>query len=172
MARNFRTFKGVRPAPRTSVWLGTRLASTTIAGSGKTLLLQLSASALTLLPFTVVWTRLDVWFESDQAATSEKPQGAIGCGVISETASTLGITAIPSPVTDPEWDWFVYQGLRANFNFFDSTGFDATASNHFVIDSKAMRKVGIDEDLVMVIALGTASGAVVGIEGRTLVKLH
>ena len=41
-----------------------------------------------------------------------------------------------------------------------------------MVDSKAMRKVGLDDDLAIVVQQRVAIGAIIAMEGRFLVKLH
>ena len=171
MALRTRT-RFVRPAPRTSLWIGAGLGNTTLVGSSKQLIGSLNAAALLLRPFTVVRTRLDVRFESDQAAASEKPTGALGFIVLNDNATAIGPTAVGGPVTEPNADWFAYQGLLTHFQFLSSVGFQGDASAFFVVNSKAMRKVGPDQDIAIVTELRSASGAVIAMEGRMLVKLH
>ena len=172
MVRRFSRSFGVRPPARTSIWLGWNIAATTLTGSSKQVIASLNAGGLALRPFTIVRSRIDVRYESDQAAVSEKPTGAVGFGVFNDTAVALGPTGVPGPFSTTEGDWFIYQPLMIHFQFLSSISFDANASQHYTIDSKAMRKVGQDDDIAMVTEMNTASGAVIASVGRILVKLH
>ena len=61
--------------------------------------------------------------------------------------------------------------MAANFNF--STAASAVeTTGGYVIDSKAMRKVGIDDDAVSLFSMRPAVGAFLQIEGRQLIQLH
>ena len=42
----------------------------------------------------------------------------------------------------------------------------------FKVDSKAMRKVGLDDDVALVLQQRAAIGVILAVEGRFLVKLH
>jgi len=53
-----------------------------------------------------------------------------------------------------------------------ASGIGVNAGRHFMIDSKAMRKVGDNEDLVGMVSIRNAVGAAISMEGRILVKLH
>ncbi len=92
----------------------------------------------------------------------------VGIGLVSDRAATTGITAVPHPLTDEEWDgWLwrdaVYIGASQNATI-----------NEWVIDSKAMRKWDDDMTLVVVaenLPINTAGvAALISINGRILVK--
>ena len=162
-----------RPAPRSNVWFGMRLAATTIS-SGATLLQVLNAAALALRPFTIIRTRLAISYTSDQAAVSESQQGVFSMQVVTSSASAAGVGSIPTPLTDTDADFFVYQPIFQDFVFLSSVGIleNVGQGSFTVVDSKAMRKVGVDDDVVQVLEQQSALGTVVAIEGRMLVKLH
>jgi len=172
MVRRFTRPVRLTPQRRTSVWIGLNLTTTVIPAGSGVLVGVLNAAALLLRPFTVVRTRLEIMWESDQIATSETPRGAAGLMVVSDTASGLGITAIPIPVTDVSTDWLMWQGLIVKFLDATTVGFHPNAGHHYTVDSKAMRKVGQEEDLVYVLENPSAFGAQVTTAGRILVKLH
>ncbi len=69
--------------------------------------------------------------------------GALGIGIVSTPAFSVGVTAMPTPVTEVEWEgWMWHQ-------YFSLTSPVATSDNNarqvFEIDSKAMRKVDSEE---------------------------
>jgi len=165
-------FHHSRAAKRSSVWLGFNLASTSLVGSSKQQLLVLNASALALRPFTVVRTHLLLRFESDQAAVSETPRGAVAGIVIDEIASAAGAASMPGPGTVTDADWFFYQVVTVHFQFLSSIGFQGDSGVQYNVNSKAMRKVDVDQDLVIMSEMLGASGAILAIGGRILVKLH
>ena len=96
--------------------------------------------------------------------------------VVSDQAEAIGVTAVPTPITDMASDlWFVHQLLYNEFTFADATGFEDRGQEQYVIDSKAMRKVEDGEDVVVVgeSASGAGTGGfVMAVGGRVLVKLH
>jgi len=160
---------------RQSVWAGFTPAGFTFTAAGGTLLFSLNATALALRPFTVVRTRLSALLISDAPGAAETYGAAMGMAVVSDQAAAIGITAIPTPITDVGSDlFFVYQ-LMMGSNLFTTSGAGAQGVN-FEIDSKAMRKVGDDSDVVMTAEFSTLSAAGQGstlfIGGRQLFKLH
>jgi len=67
--------------------------------------------------------------------------------------------------------WFIHQYLVNDFTFVSSVGFDAAGGNRYTIDSKAMRKVNEDQDVVLVGEFSsTGSGFTLMVAGRLLIK--
>ena len=157
---------------RQMIWVGANVSDTTLVASGNAMLTSLNAAALALRPFTIVRTHLLISFGSDQNTATEKPFGQYGRIVVKETASAVGVTAIPTPGTETDADWFVWQGLCHSLQFTSGVGIQNPADNQYVVDSKAMRKVGTDDDLVSVVQLSAAFGAEIVVRGRYLIKLH
>ena len=104
--------------------------------------------------------------------------GAIGMGLVNSEAFTAGIASVPSPIQENSWPgWLWYH----HFNVFSITGTIADGANaasimqRITIDSKAMRKWGQDQTLLVVIEPEQETGAatmVVNFNTRVLVKLH
>ena len=165
----------VRPPPRTKMWIGSGVGSTTVTGAVDALISSLLAGALALRPFTILRTRMHLQYTTDQKAADEFPIGSYGELVVTETAAAVGISAIPSPSGisgDPEADWYVWQALSTAIIFGSGVAFDANAGSHFDIDSKAMRKVGPDDDVVAVYSNEGAAGIRLVTNGRQLIQLH
>ncbi len=111
---------------------------------------------------------------SDQIAADEDQSVHLGLAIVSEQATAIGVTAVPTPATDSNSDlWYHYDTLAARFEFGSSVGFDNTFYANREIDSKAMRKVEEGQDLAGVVeTTAVSSGAVVNAFFRVLVKLH
>ena len=174
MARRSRG-RFIRLAARTKMWIGAGLAETALTGSTKVLLHSLLVGALLLRPFTILRTRQLVSYGSDQEAADETPFGAYGQIVVTETASGIGVTAVPDPSSidgDPEADWFVWQACANQVNFQTAVGFANQGLNEYVIDSKAMRKVGPDDEIVGMFNQEPVVGATIILQGRMLIQLH
>jgi len=75
---------------------------------------------------------------SDQTGATEDQHAAYGAAVVSDQAVAVGVTAVPTPITDDFSDlWFVYERLIGTFV---TTGAGLTNKSYeTVIDSKAMR---------------------------------
>ena len=158
---------------RKSLWLFQDFASITLTAAGGTIVTSLNAAALALLPFTVVRTRMELMVYSDQEAASEKQAGAWGAAVVSEEAQAVGVSAVPTPVTEAGSDlWFAYQEFFGGFQF--TTSGAGQVGQRYTVDSKAMRKVGVGQTIVTVAEFSSAGGdgLVLKVAGRMLLKLH
>ena len=86
-------------------------------------------------------------------------QGAFGIGKASLAAIAVGITAVPTPITEQTWEgWLFWHPISVHGGV--SAAADSTGSTQeFVVDSKAMRKINSDEGFYAafeVVELGTA----------------
>jgi len=163
----------VRAPRRETVWLDIGFVTASLAASAtKVLLSSLAAPGLALRPFTVVRTRLRWRCISDQSAATETFIGNLGLAVVSDQASALGITALPTPATNLGSDlWFVIEQWIGRFQLIGTDVMSSSTDRE--IDSKAMRKVDIGQDIVVVSEAGIGgSGVVISVVGRMLVKLH
>ncbi len=177
MARGFRSVRGGRSQRRTTMWIDIAANTNTIAAASTAVLsAALNAGALALRPFTIVRTHLFWHITSDQSAASEIYGAAIGMCVVSDQARAVGVTAIPNPSSDAESDLFFLWDFQAGlFGFKDATGvFEQGPQTHgYRIDSKAMRKVNDDQDVVLAIETPALASSVATIQsGRMLLKLH
>ncbi len=173
MARSFtRMIRGRPSQVRQMVWIGINTTPVSIGSAGGQFLSSLNAAALALRPFTVIRTRARISLVSDQTAATELARGAYGRMVVSDQASGVGATAIPFPVNNSDAPWFVWEPILHNFVVNTAVGFESPGGTITEIDSKAMRKVGNNEDLVSMFELVSANGCIISVVGRTLVKLH
>ncbi len=174
MARVLRSRTFVRPPKRTMIWLGADIARIAVIGAGSTLLATLNAGALLLRPFTIIRSRFTAFIRSDQAGASEDQELGLGMAVVSDTASAIGVTAVPTPITDMGSDlFFFYELLMSRFAFRSATGADAFSGLPYVFDSKAMRKVALGSDISITAEGGSSNdGTVLTLGGRMLIKLH
>ena len=103
-------------------------------------------------PVTVMRIRGIVWVASDQSAANETQLGAVGAAVVTSQALAIGVTAVPTPITDKDSDAFMlHQYFGNRFVFGDATGFVTRAFERYEFDSKAMRKMPADHGLVFTV---------------------
>jgi len=96
--------------------------------------------------------------------------GAIGMAVVSDEAFLAGVGSIPEPFTDANWSgWFVWRSFAYDIRVADATGV-VLFPWHLEIDSKAMRKVGPQETVVVIVESQAGAFDVV-FSPRMLVKL-
>jgi len=159
---------------RQTLWIGLDFVATSAATSASVLVASLNAAALALRPFTIVRTYMHLGLQSDQVVTTEDQVVAIGQVVVSSRAVASGIGAIPTPIGNLDSDlWFLHQWMTSSFTLLSSVGSDGQFQTNMDIESKAMRKVDVGEDIVRVIEVASASsGLTISTMGRMLVKLH
>ncbi len=167
-----RTFTRGGRQVRETLWIGIGTVEAALTGAPTAVILNaLNAAALALRPFTVIRTRMVMFGRSDQVIAGESWGVDVAGVVVSEQASAIGVTAVPTPATDVGSDlFFMYEQIFGRFQFLDSTG----AVNMGVfkqIDSKAMRRVNEDQD-VLIVAENEVNGVQLITSGRILVKLH
>ena len=155
---------------RQTTWFQFEPVAATLTAVGGTIFFTLNAAAIALRPFTVVRTHFIYSVRSDQAAANEDQSGAVGIAVVSEEASTVGVTAVPTPSSNSASDlWLMH-------SYFGQSGSSVNSGRvgyNYAIDSKAMRKVDQGQDLVVVAEITPVSdGMILLIGGRMLVKLN
>ncbi len=160
---------------RKTFWLGGVITNTVLASANTAVLItQLNAAALALRPFTIVRTRGYWGMFSDQTAADEDQHVHVGGIVVTEQASAVGVSAVPTPVTQDFADWFLFDGAAQRFEQQSAVGIQPNMLPHrYTLDSKAMRKVSENEDIVFVIQNGAlGEGSTVVMYTKLLIKLH
>jgi len=172
--RRFNTGRRFAQGPRRQTeWLGLGLAQPSALGtSAKLLVGSLDATEKDKLPFTITRTIGQIMVRSDQFAASEDPFGALGATVVTDRAVTVGITALPDPITEVNADyWFLFQNWHASALIGAGGGVGGVYVINF--DSRAQRKVEEGEDIVFILANGsTTAGMSFHLSFRMLIKLH
>ena len=160
---------------RDTIWGSLDTTESVLTGAPTAVLTNsLNAAGLALRPFTVIRTRGIIQVRSDQAGATESYGADLGCAVVSDQAVAIGVTAVPTPLTDKSSDlWFVYEQLfgRIEIGSGAGTGVPVQTSMFKEFDSKAMRKVEEGQDLVTVVE-NELAGCNIIVSGRFLVKLH
>jgi len=173
MGRRFTRGRGRLGSPRLTAWAGIGLGATTLTSTGGTILNSLGTAALALRLFTVIRIHMEVLMVSDQEIASEVQVAGIGAAVVSDQANAIGVTAVPTPITDLGSDlWFMHQLMMTSIVVLDATG-TTTEDKTYSIDSKSMRKVNDDQDVIIAAEFsGTGSGLSIFTGGRLLLKMH
>ena len=176
MARSFSRSRGRSSSPRReSLWVDLGASATNLTAAGATLILSANAALLAMRPFTIVRTHMIWELSSDQVVATEVYSAAIAAAVVSDQAVGIGVTAVPTPITDQGSDlFFMWDAAIGKYEFHSDVGVQEVGIL-CDIDSKAMRRVNDDQDVVFVIenaaAIGT-DGSTLRALGRMLVKLH
>ena len=129
------------------------------------------ASFPQLIGATVVRTRGSWWVDTDQVSGTESYLAAMGMAIVSAQAAAIGVTAVPTPITDEFSDlFFVYDVLGGRFNFGTAASFAQTGVTK-EFDSKAQRKVSEDETLIVTLENSFSVGLNYWLKFRLLFKL-
>ncbi len=171
MARGRRSFPALRrggPGPNFS-WARFVDEAATVAPTTKVFLAVLSTTID--LDLTIRRNRGRFFVQSDQQAASESYAGAFGIMVVSTVAATVGATAIPGPITDPDANWMVWEPFAGSVLFSSAVGV-FLGGFQFEFDSKAMRTMSEDESLVLMVENGQAAGFSFSVASSTLISLR
>ncbi len=175
MARRFSGFRQrLVSQGRKTFWFQGAYVNTNLPSANSAVIVtSLNAAALALRPFTIIRTRGAWGVRSDQSAASENQFVNYGSIVVSDQAVAIGVTAVPTPVTDDQSSWIHFEQHVGHFLFVSGIGVDPRAIMQHQIDSKAMRKVEEGQDLINVLEnSGISNGAQVVTFQRVLIKLH
>jgi len=154
---------------RLTTWAFITPEENAISASGAVLAISLNAAALALRPFTIVRLHLRIWLRSDQVVAAETQVVGLGAAVVSDQAVAVGVTAVPTPITDLGSNmWFAHTIVASD----ESRLVDvAKPQVHVSLDSKAMRKVEVGQDMIIAVeGGGVSNGMIVGFGGRFLIK--
>ena len=175
MARNFP--RG-RRSGRETRWLALPETRTVLASANsQAIILSLTTAEKALRPFTITRTIIHRSITSDQQGAGEVYAAACGIAVVSDQASSIGVTAVPTPFDNLDSDlWLFHDILDGEFVFVSGVGIQEGATSPrggHTVESKAMRKVEDGQDVVVVIENdGLSAGSVNYVAGRMLIKLH
>ena len=172
MARRVHTTRGVpavRAQRRTTQWVSSADQNLiSVAAATKTL----SQSNASLASSTIVRLRGIATVAYAASPNDTQVHGALGMAIVSAQAFAIGVTAIPGPFDEAGWDGWLWHQYYSQI--LDGTAASNTfqAFMQYEIDSKAMRKLRDDTNVVVVIIDNVGAVAVrVGIHFRMLVKL-
>ena len=168
MARPRSFVRGRTGARRAVQWLGPAdQAYVSVTSGGATLLSSFAFAE----PATVTRTRGQVSVIPQAFTADVEFAGAIGMGIVSAEAFAVGIASVPEPFSDADWSgWFVWRSFSYHFEFGTAEAF-AFPDWSFDVDSKAMRKVGPNE-VVVIVAESQVGPYKISTLFRMLVKLH
>ena len=155
--RDFRRGAAAIGKRRQTAWIATAPESVFIGISAATALLD--STFVFGQPETIIRVRGLLTIQSDQEAASEQPFGAVGLCVVSDQATAIGVTALPTPYNDAESDlWMMHRFWACPIVAPTAVGITNVAVQ-YEFDSKAMRKITEDETLCLVIENAHANHA-------------
>jgi len=126
---------------------------------------------------TIIRTRGELLLNisSIAAALDGFPRLAAGICIVSENAFGVGVTAVPTPLTDIAWDGWLWHSIGGCFGLVSGNfGLEGCQTVRWEIDSKAMRKIKDTDIMIGVIELGTEVGTatlLADLSTRVLLKI-
>ncbi len=168
-----RPFRGrVVSQKRQSTWVAQAdQVTVNVASGGSAIIASFDAAAAGALRPTVVRSRGEVMIKPQAYTADLVVSGAFGICVVSEEAFAAGAASIPRPFDDSNWGgWFVWQSFVRTLEFVDASGFDAQAAWNWQVDSKAMRKIG-SNDIIVMMAESQQAAFAIAMHVRLLLKL-
>ena len=122
-------------------------------------------SFLDVEPVTLMRTRGNILIKGTPDAVGDDAVVGLGVIVVSDNAAAVGGTSVPGPINDPDAPWVWHQYVPLDAGSAGLLGDDIGSIARVEVDSKAQRKIGINETAVMVIELSLADYASVRISG-------
>ena len=108
------------------------------------------------------------------AGAAEGFSGAVGIGICTDEAFAAGVTAVPGPVDESDWDGWMWHSFFHVFEGFSAAGDGSVIQSiRLPVDSKAMRKFSAGYTLFGTVQLDEIGTATIQIacDTRTLLKL-
>ena len=144
-----RTFTRGRGTRRLTEWASFQMSSayTSLAAATAVIFASFTSGD----PETIIRVVGELNVQSDQAAGSERPFGAIGLCVVSDQAFAIGVSAMPTPATDPESDlWLMHCFWHVSVAEAGTVASLSNISQSVDLSSKAARKVNADQTVVLI----------------------
>ncbi len=121
-----------------------------VGSTGKTLVASFDPNTAGFGKPTIVRTRGMVSVGFQAHSVDVIVVGVMGMAIVSDQAFAIGVTAIPGPFDQAEWDgWLVWRSFSHQLDVTTDVGRLIPLLN-FEVDSKAMRKVSEGETVVVV----------------------
>ncbi len=130
-------------------WQGTSVALSSIDLAAGTAAMVTALSPGTL-PSVCLRTHGELLFQLDTGGVDERVVVAYGLIVASENALGVGVTAVPTPFTDAEDDWYVH-GYATMTSLAEAAVATDGIFHRITVDSKGMRKLKPTEGVAFVV---------------------
>ena len=168
--------RGRSPQKRQVAWTagpgGSGITSITASGSS---IVGSGLESTDLDELTLTRTRgiLDIFMDGPGVTDGDGYFGAFGIGIVTEPAFAIGITAVPTPITEISWNGWLWHTFFSVHDGDVSLAPNDGVRQRFMIDGKAQRKLGQDEVLMGVIEVVEIGAATLNVffDTRVLWKL-
>ena len=144
----------------TKDWGGVTIAETTLSTTQAIL-----ATFTDVEPITLLRSRGEFMISGVPDAIGDDDVVGLGIIVVSDASAGVGGASVPGPINDlgAPWIWHMFVPLLAGTAAVDAQAIGDNA--RVSVDSKAMRKVGLAESLIVVAELTTGAYASVTLTG-------
>ena len=151
-----------RSSKRSMLWSqgpgSSAIQSSTATGKQVWSLGQTSGGGVTLVR---IRGEISMWLEVVTAIGDGFAPIGVGIGIVSSDAFGIGPTAMPGPLSDPDWDWMWVGYVGALIGESTTETFQGIGAKRIEIDTKAMRKISPNEMVFgmyeTLIEMGTAT---------------
>ena len=172
-SRSFLTSRSVRGSRRKVSWTVGPNGSSGLITTASTVVFPTGLQAL-VDDLTLVRMRGEIAFSITGTNIRDGFDAiAVGMAVVTENAFGVGVTAVPAPLTDINWDGWLFHWSGSMAAMLAAAENEAT-QYRLVIDNKAMRKMHESDVIVAVIEVATETGTAsleAILNTRTLFKL-
>ncbi len=171
MARSRFGHRAVGGPKRAVQWVGPADQNViSVASGASAIVASFDPGGNSMIRPTIVRTRGMVSIRPQSFAGDLSIGGAFGVAIVSDEAFAAGTASIPRPFDDANWGgWMVWRSFFYQLEFADVTGF-IIGDRVLEVDSKAMRKVGDNETVVLMVESQTGAFNI-GMHLRQLFKL-
>ena len=150
-----------RSRPMQKTWVGVNFGETA---------LTITQAALGGIGFTVsssstvLRIRGSLAFKATPDAITDDDVVGIGLGIVTSDALAVGGTSIPGPLGDPDWGGWIWHNF-VPFLAGASSGINELDYRVIEVDSKAMRKMKVNESLALIGQLATGNYSAIVVTG-------
>ena len=145
---------------RTYDWTGFTWGATTVSVTQVIL-----GTVLDVEPITLMRCRGNILVKGTPDAVGDDAVIGFGLIVVSDNAAAVGGVSVPGPINDPDAPWVWHQYVPLDAGSTGLLGDDIGSVVRFEVDSKAQRKIGINETLALIVEASLADYATVRTTG-------
>ncbi len=149
MARHASQFRSQRGKRRKVTWSAGPSGLLAVSAEGALAFPQGAAASLPDLTLQRIRGEVNAALDTTGAVLEGFTRVAFGIANVSENAAGIGSTAIPHPITDIDWDGWIWHWIGSIYTVASApTDSEGTANVRILIDNKAQRKVHAGDTLV------------------------
>ncbi len=140
-ARSQRRGFAPRRRPKQMDWVRGFTTAQAIAGANTKSIDSIVVAGTIGLDITIRRVRGLLTIVTDNFAASEQQSGVFGAIMVNEEAFTIGATAVPGPVSDPDAEWSIWMPFNTQQFVYTSASANIPATSSWPFDSKSQRIV-------------------------------